>query len=95
MKSRIVEELGQAEILLPGLVAEGLRANDRAKVRLSALQAAPATQAILVGRSPTSQPNAAAPASMPLPSNPSSQQRERPEMAPSMRRDSVSLARIS
>ena len=40
MKSRIVEELGQAEILLPGLVAEGLRANDRAKVRLSALQAA-------------------------------------------------------
>jgi hypothetical protein len=28
MKSRIVEELGQAEILLPGLVAEGLRAND-------------------------------------------------------------------
>jgi hypothetical protein len=40
MKSRIVEELGQAEILLPGLVAEDLRANDRAKVRLSALQAA-------------------------------------------------------
>jgi len=40
MKSRIVEQLGQAEILLPGLVAEGLRANDRAKVRLSALQAA-------------------------------------------------------
>jgi uncharacterized protein Yka (UPF0111/DUF47 family) len=40
MKSRIVEELGQSEILLPGLVAAGLRANDRAKVRLSALQAA-------------------------------------------------------
>jgi len=40
MKSRIVEQLGQAEILQPGLVAEGLRANDRAKVRLSALQAA-------------------------------------------------------
>jgi hypothetical protein len=40
MKSRIVEQLGQAEILLPGLVAEGLRANDRAKVRLSVLQAA-------------------------------------------------------
>jgi hypothetical protein len=39
MKSRIVEQLGQAEILLPGLVAKGLRANDRAKVRLSALQA--------------------------------------------------------
>ena len=40
MKSRIVEQLGQAEILLPALVAEGLRANDRAKVRLSVLQAA-------------------------------------------------------
>ena len=40
MKSRIVEELGQAEILLPGLVAGGMRANDRAKARLSALQAA-------------------------------------------------------
>ena len=40
MKSRIVEQLGQAEILLPGLVAEGLSANDRAKVRMSALQAA-------------------------------------------------------
>ncbi len=40
MKLRIVGALGQGEILLPGLVAEGLRANDRAKVRLSALQAA-------------------------------------------------------
>jgi hypothetical protein len=40
MKSRIVEQLGQGEILLPGLIAEGLRANDRAKVRLSMLQAA-------------------------------------------------------
>lgn len=40
MKSRIIEELGQGEILLPGLVAEGLRANDRAKVRMSVLQAA-------------------------------------------------------
>jgi hypothetical protein len=40
MKSRIVEQLGQGEILLPGLVAEGLRANDRAKARLSVLQAA-------------------------------------------------------
>jgi hypothetical protein len=40
MKSRIVEQLGQAEILLPSLVAEGLSANDRAKVRMSALQAA-------------------------------------------------------
>jgi hypothetical protein len=40
MKSRIVEQLGQAEILLPGLVADGLSANDRAKVRMSVLQAA-------------------------------------------------------
>src|SRR5579859_2996361 len=40
MKSRIVEELGQAGILLPALVAEGLAANDRIKVRMSALQAA-------------------------------------------------------
>ncbi len=40
MKSRIVEQLGEGEIILPNLVAEGLRANDRAKVRLSALQAA-------------------------------------------------------
>jgi hypothetical protein len=40
MKSRIVEQLGQAEILLPGLVAEGLSANDRAKARMSVLQAA-------------------------------------------------------
>jgi uncharacterized protein Yka (UPF0111/DUF47 family) len=40
MKSRIIEELGQADILLPSLVADGLAANDRIKVRLSALQAA-------------------------------------------------------
>ncbi len=40
MKSQIIEELGQAEILLPSLVAEGLAANDRIKVRMSALQAA-------------------------------------------------------
>lgn len=40
MKSRIIEELGQADILLPSLVAEGLAANDRIKVRMSALQAA-------------------------------------------------------
>jgi uncharacterized protein Yka (UPF0111/DUF47 family) len=40
MKSRIIERLGQADILLPSLVAEGLAANDRVKVRLSALQAA-------------------------------------------------------
>jgi uncharacterized protein Yka (UPF0111/DUF47 family) len=40
MKSRIIEHLGEAGILLPALVAAGLAANDRVKVRLSALQAA-------------------------------------------------------
>jgi hypothetical protein len=40
MKPRIVEQLGQTEIILPDLVAEGLRANDRAKLGLSVLQAA-------------------------------------------------------
>jgi hypothetical protein len=33
MKSQIIEQLGQADILLPSLVAEGLAANDRIKVR--------------------------------------------------------------
>jgi len=40
MKTQIIKELGQAEILLPSLVAEGLSANDRIKVRMSVLQAA-------------------------------------------------------
>lgn len=40
MKTQIVRELGQGSILLPSLVAEGLAANDRIKVRMSALQAA-------------------------------------------------------
>lgn len=40
MKAQIIKELGQADILLPSLVAEGLAANDRIKVRLGALQAA-------------------------------------------------------
>lgn len=40
MKSRIVAHLGQTAILLPSLIAEALAANDRAKVRMSALQAA-------------------------------------------------------
>jgi uncharacterized protein Yka (UPF0111/DUF47 family) len=40
MKSHIIEELGQADILLPSQVAEGLAANDRIKVRMSGLQAA-------------------------------------------------------
>ena len=40
MKSRIIEELGQAELMLPNLVAGALRANERAKLRMSVLQAA-------------------------------------------------------
>ncbi len=40
MKARIIEQLGQTEMLLPSRIAEGLAANDRAKVRMSALQAA-------------------------------------------------------
>ncbi|NVN87320.1 MAG: hypothetical protein HXX15_14670 [Rhodopseudomonas sp.] len=40
MKSQIIEQLGQTDMLLPTLVAEGLAANDRVKVRMSALQAA-------------------------------------------------------
>ena len=40
MKTQIIAELGQGDILLPSLVAEGLAANDRIKVRMSALQAA-------------------------------------------------------
>jgi uncharacterized protein Yka (UPF0111/DUF47 family) len=40
MKSRIIEHLGEVDILLPALVAKGLNANDRVKVHLSALQAA-------------------------------------------------------
>jgi hypothetical protein len=40
MKSQIIEQLGQSDLLLPSLIAEGLAANDRIKVRMSALQAA-------------------------------------------------------
>jgi uncharacterized protein Yka (UPF0111/DUF47 family) len=40
MKSEIVAELGQSELLLPALIAEGLAANNRIKARLSVLQAA-------------------------------------------------------
>jgi uncharacterized protein Yka (UPF0111/DUF47 family) len=40
MKSDIIELLGQTDILLPALIAEGLAANDRVKARLSVLQAA-------------------------------------------------------
>jgi len=40
MKARIIEQLGEGDVLLPSRIAEGLAANDRAKVRMSALQAA-------------------------------------------------------
>jgi len=40
MKSEILEQLGQVDLLLPSLIAEGLAANDRVKLRLSILQAA-------------------------------------------------------
>jgi uncharacterized protein Yka (UPF0111/DUF47 family) len=42
MKSQIIKQLGQSDILLPSLIAEGLAANDRVKIRLSILQAAAA-----------------------------------------------------
>jgi uncharacterized protein Yka (UPF0111/DUF47 family) len=40
MKSQIIEHLGQSDLLLPALIAEGLAANNRIKVRMSILQAA-------------------------------------------------------
>ncbi|OYY88084.1 MAG: hypothetical protein B7Y61_03770, partial [Rhizobiales bacterium 35-66-30] len=40
MKTEIIERLGQGDILLPALIAEGLRANDQVKARLSVLQGA-------------------------------------------------------
>jgi uncharacterized protein Yka (UPF0111/DUF47 family) len=40
VKTEIIERLGQTDLLLPSLIAEGLAANDRVKVRLSILQAA-------------------------------------------------------
>lgn len=40
MKSKIIERLGETDILLPSLIAEGLAANDRIKARLSVMQAA-------------------------------------------------------
>jgi uncharacterized protein Yka (UPF0111/DUF47 family) len=39
MKAAIVQQLGEAEVLLPARIAEGLAANDRAKARLAAVQA--------------------------------------------------------
>jgi uncharacterized protein Yka (UPF0111/DUF47 family) len=40
VKSAIIELLGEKNVLLPELIAEGLAANDRIKARLSVLQAA-------------------------------------------------------
>ena len=51
MKSRIIEQLGQTDILAPSLIAEGLAANDRVKVRMSALQA-PAERAHNIDSTP-------------------------------------------
>ena len=42
MKSEIVKQLGQDDLLLPSRIAEGLAANNRVKARLSVLQAAAA-----------------------------------------------------
>jgi uncharacterized protein Yka (UPF0111/DUF47 family) len=39
MKSLIVGHLGHSELILPGLIAKGLAANDRAKVGMTVLQA--------------------------------------------------------
>ena len=39
MKSEIIQELGQTDLVLPARVGEGLAANDRVKARLSVLQA--------------------------------------------------------
>ena len=41
-KTGIVERLGEGAVLLPGLIAEALAANDRLKLRLSLLQEAAA-----------------------------------------------------
>ena len=40
MKSEIVAQLGQSDLLLPSLIAKGLAANDSVKLRLSLLQSA-------------------------------------------------------
>jgi uncharacterized protein Yka (UPF0111/DUF47 family) len=40
MKSEIIEQIGQADLLLPSRIAAGLAANDKVKARLSVLQAA-------------------------------------------------------
>ncbi|MFG1465211.1 hypothetical protein V5F77_20210 [Xanthobacter sp. DSM 24535] len=38
MKTEIIERLGQGDILVPAMIAEGLSANERVKARLSVLQ---------------------------------------------------------
>jgi uncharacterized protein Yka (UPF0111/DUF47 family) len=40
MKSGIIDRLGQTDLLLPSLIASGLAANDRVKIRLTILQEA-------------------------------------------------------
>jgi hypothetical protein len=45
MKSHIIEELGQADILVPLQVAEGLAANDRIKVRMAGCRLQPSMRA--------------------------------------------------
>jgi hypothetical protein len=45
MKSEIIEQLGQADLLLPALIAEGLTANDRVKLRLGVCKRPPVTPA--------------------------------------------------
>jgi uncharacterized protein Yka (UPF0111/DUF47 family) len=40
VKSEIVQRLGEGDVLLPALIAEGLGANDKVKARFSVLQAA-------------------------------------------------------
>jgi len=42
MKSEIIQQLGQSDLLLPARISEGLAANDKVKVRLSILQTAAA-----------------------------------------------------
>src|SRR6516225_8505221 len=51
MKPRIIEQLGQTDILVPSLIAEGLAANDRVRVRMSALRA-PAERAHNIDSTP-------------------------------------------
>src|SRR5271166_4969166 len=51
-KVRIVEHLGEAQVLLPELLSAALEANDRAKVRMSLLQ-----EALTHAQNPAAVPN--------------------------------------